>query len=131
MEIKLEQKVYPSGTVEISCHHWPVSGDGIPQYLRINVSKLRKTYMFEVSVESFIVADIAKLDFVVDSDLVFDPKSLEVEDWQLLKILHPQVQEYQWKILQTLKDLIDNRVEEEYALAEIKSILQKENKIES
>lgn len=69
--------------------------------------------------------------FYVDTDLVESPKCLSIYDWQLLKILHPQVQEYQWEIFQILKDLVDNRVEEEYALAEIKSTLQKENKIES
>lgn len=69
--------------------------------------------------------------FFIDSGLVQNPKNLEDLDWQLLKILHPEVQHYQWEVFRTLKDLVDNRVEEEYTLAEIKLILQKENKIES
>lgn len=69
--------------------------------------------------------------FYVDSDLVENPKSLSVHDYQLLKILHPQVKNFQWEIFKTLKDLIDNRAEEEYSLERIKSVLQKENKIES
>ena len=60
----------------------------------------------------------------IDSDLVQNPKNLEDVDWQLLKILHPEVQHYQWKIFQILKSFIDNRVEEDYALERIKSILQ-------
>lgn len=71
------------------------------------------------------------IKFYVDSDLVENPKSLTQYDWQLLKILHPEVQHFQWEIFKTLKDLIDNRAEEEYSLERIKSVLQKENKIES
>ena len=69
--------------------------------------------------------------FYVDSDLVENPKSLTQYDWQLLKVLHPLVKSYQWEIFHTLKDLVDNRVEEEYTLERVKGILQKENKIES
>ena len=69
--------------------------------------------------------------FFIDSDLVENPKSLTQYDWQLLKILHPEVQSFQWEIFQKLKDLVDNVTTEEYTLSRIKSILQKENKIES
>ena len=69
--------------------------------------------------------------FYVDTDLVENPKALTQYDWQLLKILHPEVKNYQWEIFQIMKDLVDNKIEEEYTLDRIKSILQKENKIES
>lgn len=69
--------------------------------------------------------------FFIDSDLVENPKQLNIYDWQLLKILHPEVKSYQWEIFQILKDLVDNKIEEEYTLERIKGILQKENKIES
>ena len=69
--------------------------------------------------------------FFIDSDLVQNPKNLEDVDWQLLKILHPEVQYFQWEIFQILKDFVDNRIEEWYSLQRIQSILQKENKIES
>lgn len=69
--------------------------------------------------------------FYIDSDLVENPKSLSVYDWQLLKILYPEVKNFQWEIFKTLKDLVDNRIEEDYTLERIKEILQKENKIES
>lgn len=65
--------------------------------------------------------------FYVDSDLVENPKQLDICDWQLLKILHPQVQEYQWKIFQVLKSFVDNLTDEGYSLQRIKEILQKEN----
>lgn len=69
--------------------------------------------------------------FYIDSDLVENPKTLTQYDWQLLKIIHPEVKSFQWEIFQVMKDLVDNRAEEEYTLSGIKSILQKENKIES
>lgn len=71
------------------------------------------------------------IKFYVDSDLVENPKTLDICDLQLLKILHPEVQHYQWEIFQILKDLVDNRIEEDYSLQRIKGILQQENKIES
>lgn len=70
------------------------------------------------------------IKFYVDSDLVENPKNLEDVDWQLLKIIHPEVKSFQWEIFQTLKDFVDNRIEEDYTLERIKEILQKENKIE-
>lgn len=69
--------------------------------------------------------------FYIDSDLVLSPRNLEDEDWQLLKILNPEVKYFQWEVFQTLKDLVDNVTTEKYTLERIKSILQKENKIES
>ena len=131
MEIKLEQKVYPSGTEETVCHYWNVSSGGVPQYLRLHVSKLRKTYMVEVQESDITEMNNSKRCVIVDSDLVENPKSLTQYDWQLLKILHPYVESFQWEIFKTLKDIIDNRAEEEYSLQIIKEILQKENKIES
>ena len=71
------------------------------------------------------------IKFYIDSDLVENPKAITKYDWQLLKILHPEVKSYQWEIFQIMKDLVDNRVEEDYTLERIKEILQKENKIES
>ena len=67
------------------------------------------------------------IKFYVDSDLVENPKSITLYDWQLLKIIHPEVKSFQWEIFQVIKDLVDNRVEEEYTLERIKEILQKEN----
>ena len=67
------------------------------------------------------------IKFYVDSDLVENPKSLTQYDWQLLKVLHPLVKSYQWEIFHTLKDFVDNKIEEEYSLQRIKEILQKEN----
>lgn len=124
MEIKLDQKVYPSGTTEVVCHYWNVSSTGVPQYLRIHVSKLRKTYMLEVQEDNITLINYNKTDVIVDYDLVENPKSLTQYDWQLLKILHPEVQHFQWEIFQILKDLVDNRAEEEYALERIKEILE-------
>ena len=124
MEIKLEQKVYPSGTTEVVCHYWNVSSTGVPQYLRIHVSKLRKTYMLEVQEDDITLINYNKTDVIVDSDLVENPKSLTQYDWQLLKILHPEVQHFQWEIFQILKDLIDNTVEEGIAIDLIKNILE-------
>ena len=67
------------------------------------------------------------IKFYVDSDLVENPKSITLYDLQLLKIIHPEVKSFQWEIFQVIKDLVDNRVEEEYTLERIKEILQKEN----
>lgn len=130
MEIKLEQKVYPSGTTEVVCHYWNVSNTCVPQYLRIHISKFRKTYILEVQEDDVTLINYNKTDVIVDSDLVENPKSLSVHDYQLLKILHPQVKNFQWEIFKTLKDLVDNVTEEEYTLERVKGILQKENKIE-
>lgn len=131
MEIKLDQKVYPSGTTEVVCHYWNVSNTSVPQYLRIHLSKFRKTYILEVQEDNITTMNNNKIDVIVDSCVVENPKYLSIYDWQLLKILHPEVQYFQWEIFKTLKDLVDNRIEEWYTLAEIKLVLQQENKIES
>ena len=131
MEIKLEQKIYPSGTVEINCRNYlQKENTDFFLFYKYTVLKLRRTYKFEYSTEHLSLTP-ERLDISVDSDLVENPKQLNIYDWQLLKILHPEVQYLQWGIFQILKDLVDNMIEEEYALSEIKLILQKENKIES
>lgn len=117
-KLELTQMIYSDpGTLEVSLFN---SG-----YHLFSVTKYKQNYQ--------LCYDDAGHDckIIVDSDLVESPKQLDVCDWQLLKILHPEVQEYQWKIFQTLKDFVDNRTEGEYSLQRIKSILQKENKIES
>ena len=101
-----------------------------------NVHKFRECYSFSFAIFLVEGGKIKQklesgCDVNVDSDLVENPKSITQYDWQLLKIIHPQVKSFQWGIFQILKDLVDNRVEEEYSLERIKSILQKENKIES
>lgn len=136
MEIKLEQTIFQSGTVGVCCRSY--MGDStIPTIVNeYNAHKFRNCYSF--SFAAFLVEGgkiKQKLgsgcDISVDSDLVENPKSLTQYDWQLLKILHPEVQHYQWEVFRALKDLVDNKIEEEYTLDRIKSILQKENKIES
>lgn len=131
MKIKLDQKIYPSGTVEINCRNYVQKENTYFSLVyKYTVLKLRRTYKFEYSTEHLSLTP-EQLDVTVDSDLVENPKHLNICDWQLLKIIHPEVQGYQWEIFQILKDLVDNVAEEEYSLERIKSILQKENKIES
>lgn len=129
MEIKLEQKVYSSGTVEVSCKIYMID-EYKTQWLVYDLAVLvfKCCYKFERSSDP--LNSNLNTTIYVDSDLVENPKSLTQYDWQLLKILHPEVQHFQWEIFQILKDLVDNRTEEEYTLSGIKSILQKENKIE-
>lgn len=131
MKIKLDQKIYPSGTVEINCRNY-VQKENTDFSLVYNytVLKLRGTYKFEYSTEHLSLTP-ERLDVSVDPDLVENPKSLTQYDWQLLKITHHGVKSFQWEIFQVMKDLVDNKVEEEYSLQRIKSILQKEYKIES
>ena len=59
----------------------------------------------------------------VDNDIVTNPKHLEETDWQLVKILNPQVSSVQWIIFKLLKDLVDARTEEEYTIDQIKQTL--------
>lgn len=116
-DLELNQILYNgSGTLEIivQCKN-----------LYQSITKRRNCYQL------LYQEDGGDVKFYVDSDLVENPKSLTQYDLQLLKILHPEVKSYQWEIFQILKDLVDNVIEEEYALPEIKSTLQKENKIES
>lgn len=130
MEIKLEQKIYQSGTVEINCRNYvQKENTDFSLVYKYTVLKLRKTYKFEYSTEHLSLTP-AQIDVTVDSDMIENPKQLGICDWQLLKILHPEVQHYQWEVFQILKDFVDNRVDEEYSLERIKGILQKENKYE-
>lgn len=130
MEIKLEQRVYSSGTVEVSCKIYMID-EYKTQWLVYDLAVLvfKCCYKFERSSDH--LNSNLNTTIYVDSDLVENPKTLTQYDWQLLKILHSEVQHFQWEIFQILKDLVDNRVEEEYTLERIKSVLQKENKIES
>ena len=136
MEIKLEQAVFKSGVVEVCCKE--VIGDGANPTIvnEYSIYRLRDTYSLATSVFLVESGKIKQelgigLDFNINSDLVENPKNLEDVDWQLLRILHSEVKSFQWEIFQVMKDLVDNRIEEEYTLSRIKSILQKENKIES
>ena len=136
MEIKLEQVIFQSGTIGVCCRSY-IGDSIIPTIVNeYNAHKFRKCYSF--SFASFLVEGgrikqklESGCDVDVDSDLVENPKSLTQYDWQLLRILHPEVKSFQWEMFQVMKDLVDNRTEEEYTLSGIKSILQKENKIES
>lgn len=132
MEIVFNQQVYPSGTIEISCRYYTKDDVGM-QWLEseFSLGKLRSTYKFKYSTKYFAMSPKQLTEVVVDSDLVQNPKQLDICDWQLLKIIHSEVQHYQWEIFQVMKDLVDNVTEEDYSLQRIKSILQKENKIES
>ena len=136
MEIKLEQVIFQSGTIGVCCRSY--MGDSIAPTIvnEYNVHKFRECYSFSFAIFLVEGGKIKQklesgCDVNVDSDLVENPKALTQYDRQLLKIIHPEVQHYQWEVFRTLKDLVDNRVEEEYTLAEIKLILQQENKIES
>lgn len=131
MEIVFNQQVYPSGTIEISCRYYTKDDTGM-QWLQseFSVCKLRSTYKFSYPTKDFTMSP-EQLMVTVDHDLVENPKNIEACDWQLLKILHPEVKNYQWKIFQVMKDFVDNKAAEDYTLERIKGILQKENKIES
>lgn len=132
MEIIFNQHVYPSGTIDISCRYYTKNAAGM-QWLQseFGVCKLRSTYKFKYSTKYFSSYGPEQLEVTIDPDLVENPKQLDEYDLQLLKILHPDVKSFQWEIFQVMKDLVDNMIEEEYALSEIKLILQQENKIES
>ena len=129
MEIKLEQKVYSSGTVEVSCKIYMID-DYKTEWLVYDFAVLvfKCCYKFERSNDP--LNSNLNTTIYVDSDLVENPKNLDICDWQLLKIIHPEVQHYQWEIFQVMKDLVDNVTEEDYSLQRIKSILQKENNYE-
>lgn len=129
MEIKLEQKVYSSGTVEVSCKIYMID-EYKTEWLVYDLAVLvfKCCYKFERSSDPLNLN--LNTTIYVDSDLVENPKSLTQYDWQLLKIIHPEVKSFQWEVLQVMKDLIDNVTEEDYSLRRIKSILQKENNYE-
>ena len=127
MEIKLEQKVYSSGTVEVSCKSYLVD-EYKTEWLICDFAVLVFKYCYKFERSSVPLNSYLNATIYVDSDLVENPKSLTQYDWQLLRILHPEVKNYQWEVFKTLKDLVDNRVEEKYTLERIKGILQQENK---
>lgn len=113
-KLELTQMVYSeSGALEVSLF--------TKGYHLFSVTKYKQNYQ--------LCYDDSGYDckITVDSDLVESPKQLDECDWQLLKILHPQVQNFQWGVFQTLKDFVDNRLEEEYALERIKSVLQEDS----
>ena len=136
MEIKLEQAVFKSGVVAVCCKEF-IGDSANPTIVNeYSIYRLRDTYSLATSVFLVESGKIKQelgigLDFNINSDLVENPKNLEDVDWQLLKISHPAVKSFQWEIFQVMKDLVDNVTTEEYTLSRIKSILQKENKIES
>ena len=136
MEIKLEQTIFQSGVVEVCCKEFIGDGANPTIVNEYSIYRLRDTYSLATSVFLVESGKIKQelgigLYFNINSDLVENPKNLEDVDWQLLKIIHPQVKSFQWGIFQILKDLVDNRIDEEFSLERIKSVLQKENKIES
>lgn len=136
MEIKLEQTIFQSGVVEVCCKEFIGDGANPTIVNEYSIYRLRDTYSLATSVFLVESGKIKQelgigLYFNINSDLVENPKNLEDADWQLLKIIHPEVKSFQWEIFQTLKDFVDNRIEEDYTLERIKEILQKENKIES
>lgn len=125
MEIVFNQQVYPSGTIEVSCRYYTKADVGM-QWLEseFSLGKLRSTYKFKYSTEYFAMSPNQLTEVVVDSDLVQNPKQLSICDWQLLKIIHPEVQYYQWEVFQVMKGLVDNVIEEEIAINLIKNILE-------
>lgn len=124
MEIKLEQKVYSSGTVEVSCKIYMID-DYKTEWLVYDLAVLvfKCCYKFERSSDP--LNSNLNTTIYVDSDLVENPKAITKYDWQLLKILHPEVKIYQWEIFQILKDLVDNKSDESYTVSEIKEVLNK------
>lgn len=136
MEIKLDQAVFKSGVVEVCCKEF-IGDSANPTIVNeYSIYRLRDTYSLATSVFLVESGKIKQelgtgLDFNINSELVENPKAITQYDWQLLKILHPEVKNFQWEVFKTLKDLVDNRLEEEYTLERVKGILQKENKIES
>lgn len=125
MEIKLEQKIYPSGTVEINCRNYlQKENTDFFLFYKYTVLKLRRTYKFEYSTEHLSLTP-ERSDISVDSDLVENQKALTQYDWQLLKIINPDIHEDQWKIFKLLKDLLDNKSDESYTVSEIKEVLNK------
>lgn len=124
MEIKLEQKVYSSGTVEVSCKIYMID-EYKTQWLVYDLAVLvfKCCYKFERSSDP--LNSNLNTTIYVDSDLVENPKTLTQYDWQLLKIINPDIHEDQWKIFKLLKDLLDNKSDESYTVSEIKEVLNK------
>lgn len=112
MEINLDFTTYSnSGTLEVI-----VQGKNLNQ----SVCKYKNCYqlIYEEQGGSNKIA--------IDTDIVTNPRHLEETDWQLLKILNPQVSSVQWSIFKLLKDLVDARTEEDYTIDQIKQILGEE-----
>ena len=129
IKLKLDQKVYSSGTVEVSCKSYIVDEYKTEWLIHdFAVLVFKCCYKFERSSDP-INSNLNTTSYV-DSDLVENPKALTQYDWQLLKILHPEVQHYQWEVFRTLKDLVDNVTEEDYSLQRIKEILEENNREE-
>lgn len=128
MEIKLEQAVFKSGVVEVCCKEFIGDGANPTIVNEYSIYRLRDTYSLATSVFLVESGKIKQelgigLDFNINSDLVENPKNLEDVDWQLLRILNPQVSSVQWTIFKLLKDLVDARTEEDYTIDQIKQIL--------
>ena len=129
MEIKLEQAVFKSGVVGVCCKEFIGDGANPTIVNEYSIYRLRDTYSLATSVFLVESGKIKQelgigLDFNINSDLVENPKNLEDVDWQLLKIIHPEVKSFQWEVFQVMKDLVDNRAEEEIAINLIKNILE-------
>ena len=132
MEIKLEQVIFQSGTIGVCCRSYMGDCTAPTIVNEYSIYRLRDTYSLATSVFLVESGKIKQelgigLDFNINSDLVENPKNLEDVDWQLLKIIHPEVKSFQWEVFQVMKDFVDNKIEEEYSLQRIKEILQKEN----
>ena len=132
MEIKLEQAVFKSGVVGVCCKEFIGDSTNPTIVNEYSIYRLRDTYSLATSVFLVESGKIKQelgtgLDFNINSDLVENPKNLEDVDWQLLKIIHPEVKSFQWGVFQVMKDFVDNKIEDEYSLQRIKEILQKEN----
>lgn len=129
MEIKLEQAVFKSGVVEVCCKEFIGDGANPTVVNEYSIYRLRDTYSLATSVFLVESGKIKQelgigLDFNINSDLVENPKTLDICDWQLLKIIHPEVKSFQWEVFQVMKDLVDNVTEEEIAIYLIKNILE-------
>lgn len=123
MQIEIEQIQHEGGTIEVACSIYKVD-EHKTLWLNseISVAKLRNSYQLRVSgSKSITIPSIANI--FIDTDIVTNPKHLEETDWQLLRILNPQVSSVQWSIFKLLKDLVDARTEEDYTIDQIKQIL--------
>lgn len=109
MEINLDFTTYSnSGTLEVI-----VQGKNLCQ----SVCKYKNCYQLVYEEQG------GNNKIIIDTDIVTNTKHLEEIDWQLLKILNPQVSSVQWSIFKLLKDLVDDRTEEDYTIDQIKQIL--------
>jgi hypothetical protein len=129
MEIKLEQAIFKSGVVGVCCKEFIGDGANPTIVNEYSIYRLRDTYSLATSVFLVESGKIKQelgigLDFNINSDLVENPKTLDICDWQLLKIIHPEVKSFQWEVFQVMKDLVDNVIEEEIAINLIKNILE-------